>query len=232
MASLGALLSRRGQEPIGPAIQLAAQLGPEAERVLGPGLQRAAYRYRGTERRPSRALMQAREQYAVTNGGRNGAETVGWSRTTRPAGLVTPEQSRWRSAVTRWRRTSARSCPAEGQAELSCASGRVPPSRGAIIDADGDIITEAVGINGDHYVPFDLKNLGRMEGGQYVRTRAAGGPTREDLYTGLLSGRPAGAGRVHSGVFTIELDPTCAAAVATATRPGRWWAGTRRSWRR
>src|SRR5207342_236966 len=44
-------------------------------------------------------------------------------------------------------------------------------------------------------------------GGQYVRTRAAGGLTTEDLYTGLLTGARQVQVISNSGVFTVEFDP-------------------------
>jgi hypothetical protein len=91
--------------------------------------------------------------------------------------------------------------------ELSLASGEVPPSEGVIIDADGHVVSQAVGYNGDHYLPFDLRNLGRLHGGQYVRTRASGGPTTEDIYTGLVTGTRQIQVVSNSGVFTMEFDP-------------------------
>lgn len=92
--------------------------------------------------------------------------------------------------------------------EISLASGRVPPSQGVAIDADGDLVTDAVGFNGDHYLPFDLKNLKALHGGQYARTRGIGGPTTEDIYTGLVTGSRAMTVVSHSGVFTVEFDPS------------------------
>ena len=97
--------------------------------------------------------------------------------------------------------------PSLRNAELSLKSGELPPSQGVIIDADGDITTEAQGFNGDHYLPFDLKNLKDLQGGQYVRTRASGGLTTEDLYTGLLTGARQVQVVSNSGVFTLEFDP-------------------------
>ena len=98
--------------------------------------------------------------------------------------------------------------PSEEQTRISIAAGAVPPSQGVIIDADGDVVSEAMGFNGDHYVPFDLKNLRSLQGGQYVRTRATGGPTTEDIYTGLLSGARQLQVVSQSGVFTVEFDPS------------------------
>jgi hypothetical protein len=91
--------------------------------------------------------------------------------------------------------------------ELSLASGEAPPSEGVIIDANGHVVSQAVGYNGDHYLPFDLRNLGRLHGGQYVRTRASGGPTTEDIYTSLVTGTRQIQVVSNSGVFTMEFDP-------------------------
>lgn len=103
--------------------------------------------------------------------------------------------------------TSPGGVPTPEHTRLSIAAGQLPPSRGVIIDRDGDLVTDAVGYHGDHYLPFDLANLRRLHGGQYVRTRAAGGPTTEDIYTGLLTGARQVSVVSNSGVFTLEFDP-------------------------
>jgi hypothetical protein len=100
-----------------------------------------------------------------------------------------------------------RKVPTPERTALSIASGRVPPSQGVIIDRNGDVVTEAMGAGSDHYLPFDLKNLKALQGGQYARTRAAGGPTTEDIYTGLLGGARQIQVISNSGVFTVEFDP-------------------------
>ena len=92
-------------------------------------------------------------------------------------------------------------------AELSIASGHVLPSQGVIIDSDGDVVSQAVGYGEDHYLPFDLKNVRRLRGGQYVRTRMQGGPTGEDIYTLVATGARMGTVVSSSGVFTLEMDP-------------------------
>jgi hypothetical protein len=97
--------------------------------------------------------------------------------------------------------------PSLANANLSMQAGKVPPSQGVLIDRDGDVVSQAVGFNGDHYLPFDLKNLKRLHGGQYVRTRVMGGPTSEDLYTGLLTGARQMTVVSNSGVFNVEFDP-------------------------
>lgn len=97
--------------------------------------------------------------------------------------------------------------PSLHYARISLAAGKMPPSIGVIIDRDGDLVSQAQGYNGDHYLPFDLKNLRRLDGGSYVRTRTTGGPTDEDIYTGLMTGARQIQVISHSGVFTVEFDP-------------------------
>lgn len=92
-------------------------------------------------------------------------------------------------------------------ARISLEAGKLPPSVGYIVDEDGDVVSRAVGFNGDHYLPFDLKNLHRLWGGGYVRTRTTGGPTDEDIYTGLVTGARQITVASNSGVFTVEFDP-------------------------
>lgn len=97
--------------------------------------------------------------------------------------------------------------PDLGSARLSLAAGKMPPSVGYIVDADGDVVSEAQGFNGDHYLPFDLANLRRLSGGAYVRTRAVGGPTDEDIYTALATNTRQLQVASRSGIFTVEFDP-------------------------
>lgn len=92
-------------------------------------------------------------------------------------------------------------------AELSRLSGHVLPSQGVIIDHDGDVVSQAVGYGEDHYLPFDLKNIRALKGGQYVRTRMEGGPTGEDVYALVATGARMGTVVSSSGVFTFEMDP-------------------------
>lgn len=103
-------------------------------------------------------------------------------------------------------------------AELSVASGQVLPSQGIVVDADGDLVAQSVGYAEDHYLPFDLKNLRRLKGGQYVRTRMQGGMTGEDVYTLAQSGARMGTVVSSSGVFTLEMDPNYRGARANPER--------------
>lgn len=203
----------------GGAIQLAGEIGPEAEKVLGPGIRRIAYRYRGTERRPDKDLVQnvkvarrvAEGKANTERASENGTYAAGayWESMT---GATDDQREMGAIGDT----VAARMLGVDGQkpmipdpelAELSRASGEVPPSQGVIVDADGDLVAQAVGYNGDHYLPFDLRNLNELNGGQYIRTRTIGGPTSEDIYTGLMTGTRQLQVVSNSGVFTIEFDP-------------------------
>jgi hypothetical protein len=89
---------------------------------------------------------------------------------------------------------------------LQRKSGVIPPSQGVIIDARGRIAHQAVGYGDDWYLPFNLKNLKALKGGEYIRTRTFGGPTTEDIYTGLISGAHAVTVVSHNGVYSVEFD--------------------------
>lgn len=224
----GALLRATGDPTAtsaGLAVQAGAAFGPEAERVLGPGIQRAAYRYRGTERRPTRDVVKpladakrmmegvsAKDTATLDRlGAEMGNEVVASTMqhySPKNSGSGFSGEQRYMAVLGDVAAASLmRQLPSPEDARTSIATGRIPPSRGVMIDDEGDVVSEAVGMNGDHYVPFDLKNLGRLEGGQYVRTRAAGGPTTEDIYTGIMSGARQVQVVSHSGVFTLEMDP-------------------------
>ncbi len=218
---------------VGHLARLTGQLGPEAEKVLGPGVRRTAYRYRGTERRPRPELIkQTQLATRVSNDMMSGDPQLQAPFDTDVAGKqkVTPY---FGSAAHWWQRQDSdippmtpdqlwlythgdtaaiglvneHFLPDLNAAALSLKAGEQPPSVGVIIDANGDLVTQAQGFNGDHYLPFDLKNLKELQGGQYVRTRAAGGLTSEDLYTGLLTGARQVQVVSNSGVFTLEFDP-------------------------
>lgn len=99
--------------------------------------------------------------------------------------------------------------PAEKMvAALSQKAGNVLPSQGVLIDADGDVVSQAVGVGDDTYLPFDYSNLKRsMKGGQYVRTRVQGGLTGEDITAAVGHGARMATVVSSSGVHSIEFDP-------------------------
>ena len=103
-------------------------------------------------------------------------------------------------------------------AEVSRKAGDVLPSQGILIDADGDVVSQAVGYADDHYLPFDLKNLASLRGGQYVRTRVQGGLTAEDIYASVALGSRMSTVVSSSGVFSIEFDPNFRGARANSDK--------------
>lgn len=174
------------------------EYGPQAERVVGPHLRRTAYRYRGTERAPDADLV-----------GAQGMRNTKIREILRNDGLsesdidepIRTEGSQKASIQYLMGRL-----PKKSYSKLQAASGKIPPSEGIIINADGRIITQAVGYMDDHYLPFNLKNLKGLQGGSYVRTRSQGGLTTEDIYTGLVSGARSVTVVSRSGIFTANFD--------------------------
>jgi hypothetical protein len=260
--------------------ELVGQHGPEAEKVIGPTARKTAYRYRGTEKRPDRALV---NQYGAAI---SRSQTSGNFDAER-RGMIRAEQTR---ALTAWQKEQAKTLSSRGGGEiagqkvpdfeadhrairvpadiharllaeveakypqakrgplrtptweerdagravvvdylrgahgtafegkgkipnkalygLNLASGNTPPSQGVMMNAQGQIVSEAVGYGDDHYLPFNLRNLKDLKGGEYVRTRSVGGPTSEDIYTGLLTGARRVTVVSRSGVFSVEFDET------------------------
>jgi len=103
-------------------------------------------------------------------------------------------------------------------ARVSEESGHILPSQGVIIDADGDVVSQSVGFSDDHYLPFDLKNLKSLRGGQYVRTRQQGGLTGEDIYASIRTGARMATVVSSSGVYSIEFDPNFRGARANSDK--------------
>lgn len=175
--------------------------GPEAEMVLGPTARKTAYRYRGVEKKPADSLVNTvasipREDliYGIRR------KVVGRG----PAGPEIREDFRESPLIDYFEKK----LPSERLSWLQLQSGNVPPSQGVIINSKGQVVTEAVGYGDDWYLPFNLKNLGRVKGGEYVRTRTYGGPTTEDVYAGLISGARAVTVVSRNGIFTVEFDDT------------------------
>jgi len=189
--------------------EFVGQYGPEAEKVVGPQMRKTAYRYRGTERAPDAALLDMRKQFIrqtedmrIREGGVS-EEELNTFRSGRS--ISSPEVKQMRSADAATSYLFNR-LPNLRLSEIQRKSGRIPPSEGVIIDRDGNIATQAVGFADDHYLPFNLKNLKGLQGGQYVRTRSKGGLTSEDIYTGLVSGARRVTVVSNSGVFTINFE--------------------------
>jgi len=183
--------------------QFAGQFGPEAEKVIGPTARRTAYRYRGTERNPDARLLGFVKQQEGTELKRLNSDAD--FRRRGGADNLTPEQKMAVSEDAAAAYLYSR-LPKKSLASLQRASGKLPPSEGVIINRDGEIVTQSVGYNEDHYLPFNLKNLKGLKGGSYVRTRSTGGLTSEDIYTGLVAGARSITVVSRSGVFTLDFE--------------------------
>lgn len=175
--------------------QFAGEFGPEAEKVIGPAARRTAYRYRGTERQPDKQLVDYSDVALEAELASMGGSTKDVTPEIRMAGSE--------KAATAY---LMQRLPSKRLSELQRQSGKIPPSEGVIINSEGDVVTQAVGYNEDHYLPFNLKNLKGLKGGSYVRTRSSGGLTSEDIYTGLISGARSVTVVSRSGVFTIDFE--------------------------
>ena len=175
----------------------AGEFGPEAEKVIGPAARKTAYRYRGTERNPDPKLFEVHDRYLEHLATRDPR--------VKSTADISPEMRMTAGETTAVEYLKTR-LPSKKLAKLQVESGKLPPSEGVIINRDGDIVTQAVGFNEDHYLPFNLKNLKGLQGGSYVRTRSNGGLTSEDIYTGLIAGARSVTVVSHSGTFTIDFD--------------------------
>lgn len=196
--TVGPILPPKAQAAL-MAGQFVGQYGPEAQRVLGPTVRRTGYRYRGVERKPSQDLINAFNRFNAQNPNATAAQRI--NRLVEP---VTDERGREHaSPVIQYFRNRL---PSADLNVLQVKSGHVPPSEGIILNKDGKVITQAVGYGDDWYMPFNLKNVGRMRGGSYIRTRTFGGPTTEDVYTALMSGAKSMTVVSHNGVFVMHFD--------------------------
>ena len=168
--------------------------GPEAQKVIGPLADRTAYRYRGTERTVDSSLQRdmKSDMDAALPGERREAMISG----SKDKGVWVPSKTLeyFKGLL-----------PKPDLNQLHLSSGTVPPSQGVIIDRRGRPVVQAVGYGDDWYLPFNLKNLAKLKGGEYIRTRSWGGPTTEDVYTALASGAHSMTVVSHNGVYTLEF---------------------------
>jgi len=184
--------------------KLVGDMGPEAEKVIGPGIRRAAYRYRGTERpKPDKDIMMARDATLrpIAQTGTLNADTVRAAITT-PRPVEGTDETYGSPLI----RAMQNRLPDPTLVDLHASSGRITPSEGILLDAQGNIQSQAVGNADDHYLPFNLRKISNARGGSYIRTRALGGPTTEDIYTGLMAGLDSMTVVSNSGVYTINFD--------------------------
>lgn len=226
--SLGTFLRATGMGPEKVHTVLNLVGGDDAQRLAGslePTAQRTYARYRGTEKRPDPELLRpfgSQEMELLDSALANGkqprevADAVANMSGAVPAAIrrrkTSESDDQMRMGVRRDLGTKhlldEMPIRAESQmGELARRAGVGLPSRGIIIDSDGDVVSQAVGAAGDHYLPFTPGGLARMDGGQYVRTRETGGFTPEDLRTLLMSNGRAAQVVSGSGVFDVELAP-------------------------
>jgi SpoVK/Ycf46/Vps4 family AAA+-type ATPase len=186
-------------------------MAPEAEKVMGPTMRRAAYRYRGTEKEPN-----ARYQRLIDGSKRHyGSGALARENMLRGTFQKIPVNPYNPQAGTReiWTPSPLieemqKTLPDPQRYHLNRKAGTIPPSQGIIVNRAGQVTTEAVGYGEDWYVPFNLTNMKEVRGGEYIRTRAFGGITTEDVTAGLISGARSVTVVSHSGVFTMEFDPS------------------------
>lgn len=184
--------------------KLVGDMGPEAEKVIGPGIRRAAYRYRGTERpKPDKDIVMARDATLrpIAQSGNLNADSVR-AAITQPRVAEGTEDTYGSPLI----RAMQNRLPDSSLVDLHASSGRITPSEGILLDEQGNILSQAVGNADDHYLPFNLRKISGARGGSYIRTRALGGPTTEDIYTGLMAGLDSMTVVSNSGVYTINFD--------------------------
>ena len=186
-------------------------MAPEAEKVMGPTARRAAYRYRGTEKTPNpryQRLIDGSKKFY-------GSGAVARENMLRGTFQKIPVNPYNPAAGTReiWTPSPLieeieKTLPDPQRYHLNRKSGTIPPSQGIIINSAGQVTSEAVGYGEDWYLPFNLTHMKDLKGGEYIRTRAFGGITTEDVTAGLISGARSVTVVSHSGVFTMEFDPS------------------------
>lgn len=186
------------------AAQFVGDYGPEAERFMEPGIKRAMYRYQGTEKQPDKALLGALS--ADTKSASSPEDARDRVMIPRYETTVTPRGYEEVPVPSKFLRYWQNQLPDVELLELQLSSGAIAPSEGVILDSTGKPVAQAVGSSDDHYLPFNLKHMGKAKGGEYVRTRTVGGLTSEDIDGGIIGGANAATVVSHSGIFTIEFN--------------------------
>lgn len=182
------------------------RLGPQAQRIVGPTADRAAYRYRGIETPVDPVLGSVLAELKRSDRvgqSRQGIRTPEQKRAYMLEGTVNPDTGNWFSSNVHT--FFRKQLPSVDLATLQVKSGHVPPSQGVIFDKNSNVAHSAVGYADDHYLPFTPKMLKALKGGDYIRTRTFGGPTTEDIYTGLVSGARSMTVVSHNGVYHVEF---------------------------
>jgi hypothetical protein len=192
----------------GQAASLVGQFGPEAEKVVGPAVRRTAYRYRGTETKPeAKEITEAADRVAMTQLAEDMKPQSSLAQPGRRASAHERLDEAKKNYALQQGATAhlATKLPSLALANLQVKSGKIPPSEGVIINDEGKVTAQAVGFAEDHYLPFNLRNLGELNGGRYVRTRTTGGPTSEDIHAAQLSGARSFTVVSRSGEFTVDF---------------------------
>jgi len=202
-SAIGPLVPNRMRLAIQSA-DFVGQYGSEADKVIGPHADRAAYRYRGVERKPDPVLQATVSGYSRAFDNPESARNAliyGYNKEyVSRNGIQVEHQA---SPVIEYFRGRLAD---KDLVRLQAQSGVIPPSEGMIIDRNGKVVSQAVGYGEDWYLPFNLKTLSRVKGGEYIRTRAWGGPTTEDIYAGLITGAKSVTVVSHNGVYTVDFD--------------------------
>ena len=186
------------------------QLTPEQNKELQRNLQGAVNRYRknkaSNQNVPEDAIRLNAEEIAQV---RRGAERK-WreNRGLLPQEVILTDADKasGREFLARYLMEKERA-PKKDLYHLQLESGNTPASQGFIIDSTGNVVTQAQGYGDDHYVPFNFKNMSKLRGGEYIRSRSVGGPTAEDIYTGLATGADRITVVSRSGYYTVEFNP-------------------------
>lgn len=153
----------------------------------------------------ARQTGQPAESIRLSNQERTEIMNRAAQRVTRQVGDDTPsweQRDGGRAIVNRYLESKL---PNQRNYELQLKSGNTPPSEGVLLNSKGQIAHQAVGYGDDHYLPFNLRNMKALKGGEYIRSRSVGGPTSEDIYTGLVSGARQVQVVSRSGTFTVKF---------------------------
>jgi len=159
-------------------------IGPQASRAFGGKLRQLTYRYTGQEHAPE-------DWPEVAQKGRVGGESTRALEMKLINDMVVHEHA----------------LPTRSEYLTSLKLGSTTPSHGFILDKDGKVVSMATGYSDDWYTPFNLKKLPQMRGGSYVRSRAYGGLTPEDIRMAMRTGATRATVVSNNGVFTMEFNP-------------------------
>jgi hypothetical protein len=170
--------------------------GPEVSKVLGPHMRRYTYKYRGTAADPTQWTPLARRGPGETSKGVK--QTPDEYRDQLTLNLAQP---RGRDGGFE----GLDAIPTETQNDTMLKTGSTPPSHGYILDRTGKVVSQAHGYADDHYVPFNLKHIGALNGGSYTRSRAFGGPTTEDIALAMKTGATGFNVISRNGIYKVDF---------------------------